>query len=82
MIMAEYYNKRQKKTAEARSKYNLNIVSASGRQKDNNSDDTIVTIKEEHQPLETQNVVFQVGEQYSKKHSLTLKNRKIQIGRW
>ena len=51
--MAEYYNKRQQKTAEAPSKHNLNIVNASGRQKDNNSDDTIVTIAEEHQPLET-----------------------------
>jgi len=33
MIMAEYYNKRQQKTAEAPSKHNLNIVNASGRQK-------------------------------------------------
>ena len=77
MIMAEYYNKRQQKTAEAPSKHNLNIVNASGRQKNDNRDDTTVTIAEEHQPLETQNV----GEQSSKKHSLTLNNRKIQIRR-
>ena len=82
MIMTEYYNKRQQKTAEAPSNHNLNIVNASGRQKDNNRDDTTLTIAEEHQPFETQKCLFKVGEQTSKQHSLTLKNRKIQIGRW
>ena len=69
MIMAEYYNKRQQKTAEAPSKHNLNIVNVSGRQK--------MIIGMTLQWLLQRNISH-----WKPKHSLTLNNRKIQIGGW